>query len=79
MDVFKRYFYSFLVASVIIFVIAYHAEKYYEGDIPHNLTKETKDELVVTLPSGKGYETCLSLQKTKKLNQVRLLQLFRFF
>ena len=67
MDVFKRYFYSFLLASVILFVIAYYAEKYYEGQMPHNLTQETKDELVVSLPPGKGYETCLSLQKSKKL------------
>ena len=41
MDVFKRYFYSFLVASVILFVIAYYAEEYYEGQMPHNLTRET--------------------------------------
>ena len=67
MDVFKRYFFSFLIASVIIFVIAYHAEKYYEGQMPHNLTQETRDELIVKIPSGQGYETCLSLQKTKKL------------
>ncbi len=31
MDVFKRYFFSFLVASVILFIIAYYAEEYYEG------------------------------------------------
>ena len=67
MDVFKRYFFSFLIASVIIFVIAYNAEKYYEGQMPHKLTQETRDELIVKIPSGQGYETCLSLQKTKKL------------
>ena len=67
MDVFKRYFYSFLVASVILFVIAYYAEEYYEGQMPHNLTRETSDELVVKIPSGQGYETCLSLQKNKIL------------
>ena len=47
MDVFKRYFYSFLVASVILFVIAYYAEEYYEGQMPHNPVSYTH----LTLPT----------------------------
>ena len=46
----------------------YYAEEYYEGQMPHNLTREIRDELVVKIPSGRGYETCLSLQKNKILD-----------
>ena len=67
MDIFKRYLISFSIATVILFVIAFYAERYYEGNIPHNLSQEERDELVVTIPPGQAYERCLSLQKGKRL------------
>ena len=69
-DVFKRYLISFFIAAVALFVIAFYAERYYEGEMPHNLSREDRDELVVTIPAGQAYERCLSVQNGKRLEYV---------
>ena len=68
MDIFKRYLISFSIVSVILFIITFYAERFYEGQMPHNLASEDQDELLVTLPPGKAYEKCINLQKTKHLH-----------
>ena len=67
MDIFKRYLISFIIAAAALFIIAFYAERYYEGEMPHNLSREDRDELMVTIPSGKAYERCLSVQKGKQI------------
>ena len=65
MDVFKRYIISFSIASVFLIFIAIYAEKYFEGQIPHNLTNEKSDNLRVNIPNKKVYEKCFNLNQKK--------------
>ena len=67
MDVFKRYAISFSIAGIILYFFTIWVEEQNEGMMPHNLSNETEEKLVVTVPSKRFYEKCLDVSEAQQL------------